>query len=863
MSDSGSTSFEGLVHDTHAAVFGAAWRVLRNREDAEDVAQEVFLRVLDGRIDLERTREPSGVLAWVATRVALSRGRSDSARTDREVRRAMHAPDAPSDPHAVAADDEQRRLLYQALRELPEAQQAALVLRFQEGLTFAAVGRALGIAEPSAMERVRRGLEALERRLRRVGLAGLVPVVRDDGGRGLGALLASPPPAPRPTLVTELTRLAEAAPVASAAGATALAKGLFVPLLALVAVGVITVPLWLDAHAGAEETAAEVAASVAAPTGGDAEAGPGPTERGARTPARTAEVTGHAGPAVDPVVFAATDEHPARLRVRVKDADGAPVPEARVRAFVRVPGLKFPSENVGGETDGRGEVELRLPVEGLHEELRGRPWALLVDHPAAARVSTTVADLAPDEARAVDIVLDASAAEGAFELDVLVVDADGPVAGAEVSLGHVVGDVEDHRNCRRETEPVLTGPDGRVTLRGQWLGTKVLVVDARPVGRTLEREAFRVEESGVRKVRVSCDTGWVVRGRARVADDEAASLEGLELSLFPNAEGWRWPYLPGWWDAPPTATIASDGTFELIANPPDAGASLWLGIPGRAGGTWSPFALPVDGPTLHAVDELALVLKREDDPRDVGLHLAELHGHLELAESDERHWWPGRWVEVVRIPDGLASEAELAAFTSAALLGDADEARPRQQQGAQVLLAAPQTDVGPQTAEAQLELEQDPAHAFHHVGLAPGRVFLRADVRGHAPLLAGPFELRGEEVRADLRLSLDDGASWSGVVFGANGLPLSGALVTLTGPGARGEERLGRLDDWLREHPAAKSWGRLSARTDRFGRFTLAHVPRDAELLLAVAHPSHAPGILDVRDERDLASLRVALDRRR
>ena len=54
--------FEALVRDHSAAAWRAAQRVLLDGERAADVVQELYLRVLDGRLDLAEAEEPGLVL---------------------------------------------------------------------------------------------------------------------------------------------------------------------------------------------------------------------------------------------------------------------------------------------------------------------------------------------------------------------------------------------------------------------------------------------------------------------------------------------------------------------------------------------------------------------------------------------------------------------------------------------------------------------------------------------------------------------------------------------------------------------------------------------------------------------------------
>jgi RNA polymerase sigma factor (sigma-70 family) len=76
--------FEERVKDSSRLAFGIAYGVLRNREDAEEIAQEAFVRAHQ-RIQQLRDRE--AFRAWLSRmtwRLAIDRWRSDRRRTTRE-----------------------------------------------------------------------------------------------------------------------------------------------------------------------------------------------------------------------------------------------------------------------------------------------------------------------------------------------------------------------------------------------------------------------------------------------------------------------------------------------------------------------------------------------------------------------------------------------------------------------------------------------------------------------------------------------------------------------------------------------------------------------------------------------------------
>lgn len=855
------STFDALVRDHHVVVYRAAWRVLREASAAEDVTQEVFLRLFDGRIRVDGAREPAGVLVWAAVRAALSRRRADAARAAREEHFAMaderrDGRADPRDPSARLTEAEQVEWISSALPALPPDHQEALALRFQEGWTFAAIGRALGISEPSALARVRKGVALLRQRAEAAGLAGLVPLLELEAGAPAEPPIELPVPAapgPREGLTEALRRLPELhAPLAptpsgSGAGASSAAVGagglsaLLLPVLALGAAAVL-LALGLARAEPEEGPLGEGALAAGVPGAGSTRAAaasiPGSTQSVPRRRTRRAPLTNETRAAQ-----AATD--PAVVDVLVRDADGAPVAGADVRAFVRAPGLKFPSEHVTATSDGRGRARLELPVGTLHERLAGEPWALLVDHEAAPRASQTLQDLEAGATRELVVELAVRTAPVAFELDVLVRDADGPVAGASVQLGHrpVAGDAAvapplgPRAEVRLEAGGTLTGPDGRVTLEGRWSGHKLVVVDGRAVGRTLERSELMVDGSGVHALEVTLGSAWELEGRIEALD--GSSVAGALLTAYATPDGWREPWFRPWWDPVAAQRVGPDGRFRILANPPTSGAgALWLALPKDAAEPWSPFAREVRA----GEGELLLHLKRASDPVVRGLHLAELHGRLDLPPGVEVYGRPGNAVRALLVPDEDAHGAAWEDFLAAALLGDVQVPGPRQQQGLQGGAGRRQVDLEPQVVAQTVAIartSEDPLR-FQRVGLPAGRVLLVTRVYGTAPASSGPWSLEPETVLADLELAPGPGRTVEGVVLGASGVPLAGALVTLAGPGPRGAARLQRLDAWIVEHPRAADWGRDSDRTDRFGRFRLEHVPA-GPLQLAAAHPLHAP----------------------
>jgi RNA polymerase sigma-70 factor (ECF subfamily) len=144
-------------------VVGVAARVLGSRDQAEDVAQEVFLSF--GRSSVP-TEQAGGWLCVAAAHTALNLLRSGRRRASRE-ETAAAAEDAvvPDVAEAVVTLEERSRVRA-ALARLPRRQAVALVLR-HSGLSYADVAAALDLSPGGVGTTVRRAETALRKELNR------------------------------------------------------------------------------------------------------------------------------------------------------------------------------------------------------------------------------------------------------------------------------------------------------------------------------------------------------------------------------------------------------------------------------------------------------------------------------------------------------------------------------------------------------------------------------------------------------------------------------------------------------------------------------------------------------------------------
>ncbi len=155
---------EQVFRAAYPRVVGVAARVLGSRDEAEDVAQDVFLAF--GRSAVP-TGEAVGWLCVAAAHTALNHLRSGRRRVAREAAArdgGRTGPDTAPDVADAVVVAEERRRVRAALTRLPRRQAVALVLR-HSGLSYAEVAAALDLSPGSVGTTVRRAESALREEL--------------------------------------------------------------------------------------------------------------------------------------------------------------------------------------------------------------------------------------------------------------------------------------------------------------------------------------------------------------------------------------------------------------------------------------------------------------------------------------------------------------------------------------------------------------------------------------------------------------------------------------------------------------------------------------------------------------------------
>jgi RNA polymerase sigma-70 factor (ECF subfamily) len=169
------SAFESLIRRHEGRVFGLLMRMLGNREDAEDVAQETFISLHRHGHRFRHDARFSTFVYRVAANAALNRrrtlGRKNARLRKLQVRQAAgdDLPTTPRNPESAAFGTQVQAQVQDALLQLPNDLRIATVLYDIEGLSYREIAAALEIPEGTVKSRIHRARSAL-----REGLKGLV-----------------------------------------------------------------------------------------------------------------------------------------------------------------------------------------------------------------------------------------------------------------------------------------------------------------------------------------------------------------------------------------------------------------------------------------------------------------------------------------------------------------------------------------------------------------------------------------------------------------------------------------------------------------------------------------------------------------
>ncbi|NLT74818.1 MAG: sigma-70 family RNA polymerase sigma factor [Chloroflexi bacterium] len=175
-------AFANLVEAYQRPVYSLAYRMLGNPSDAEDAAQEVFVRAFTHMESYDATRKFSSWILSIASHYCIDRLRRGHGRQvsldDMEPDRWL--PDTAPAPESEAMDRDREEQIRRLLALLPEQHRLVIILRYWHDLSYEEIAQVTSTTESAVKSRLHRAREAMAEALAADREAAALPRAEDQ-----------------------------------------------------------------------------------------------------------------------------------------------------------------------------------------------------------------------------------------------------------------------------------------------------------------------------------------------------------------------------------------------------------------------------------------------------------------------------------------------------------------------------------------------------------------------------------------------------------------------------------------------------------------------------------------------------------
>ena len=169
-------SFESLMHKYYKRLFNFIYRFVGSREAAEDLTQEVFLKVYKAVGGYQPQSKFQTWIYTIARNLSLNELRRAGRKNvsldepvslkDGEGQRQVSDESAENPAESIAQEDT-RRMVQEAIASLPETQRTAVILRRYDNMSYEEIAKTMGTSVEAVKSLLNRAKENLKDRLTR------------------------------------------------------------------------------------------------------------------------------------------------------------------------------------------------------------------------------------------------------------------------------------------------------------------------------------------------------------------------------------------------------------------------------------------------------------------------------------------------------------------------------------------------------------------------------------------------------------------------------------------------------------------------------------------------------------------------
>ncbi len=166
-------TFQNMVFPVKNKLYRFAFRLLGNNEEAKDIVQEVFIKVWNGREQLDEIQNMEAWCMRITKNLSLDRLRQQQRRPTDSIEKGMHISHNSLSPADSTEISERMKRIGELMAELPEKQRQVMHLRDIEGYSYNEICEILEIDMSQVKVSLFRARNAVREKLQKLDAYGL------------------------------------------------------------------------------------------------------------------------------------------------------------------------------------------------------------------------------------------------------------------------------------------------------------------------------------------------------------------------------------------------------------------------------------------------------------------------------------------------------------------------------------------------------------------------------------------------------------------------------------------------------------------------------------------------------------------